>query len=137
MNKENDEFLCTTYPRLYRDRRGSPQQTCMAWGFPSGDGWFYLIRKLSERLEALGGSIVASQVKEKFGGLRFYIHSEYGEIPAEAFDLCHEAESDSWKICQRCGSPGSLRTGGWSRTLCDPCETLYMELPSKRAFWDA
>lgn len=60
----------------------------------------------------------AVQVKEKFGGLRFYMSSTNDEIR----DLVSNVEALSFKTCEDCGSPGTLRQTGWYRTLCDSCE---------------
>jgi CDGSH-type Zn-finger protein len=58
---------------------------------------------------------VASQVKEKFGGLRFYVQA--------ATDKHHQyitfAESMSYRICESCGAEGKTYTDGWHTTLCD------------------
>jgi hypothetical protein len=58
---------------------------------------------------------VASQVKEKFGGLRFYVNG--------ATDKHHNyitfAESMSYRTCEECGAPGKRYTDGWHQTLCD------------------
>lgn len=58
--------------------------------------------------------VVAEQVKEKFGGLRFYYRGgdEYIE------GLVAMAESMSYVTCEVCGSPGKRNSGGWIRTLC-------------------
>jgi len=61
----------------------------------------------------------ASQVKEKFGTLRFYMTSGTEEM----YNLIHEAEEKSGTICEDCGKPGKIRHGGWIRTLCDECCT--------------
>ena len=58
----------------------------------------------------------ASQVKEKFATLRFYMTSATDEM----YDLIHEYENKSGKICEECGSgEGKLRNDGWLSTLCD------------------
>lgn len=59
----------------------------------------------------------ASQVKEKFGTLRFYMTSETEEMSA----AIREAEHKSAETCEDCGSPGVLRRGGWVLTQCDKC----------------
>jgi hypothetical protein len=59
----------------------------------------------------------ASQVKSKFGGLRFYM--TYSTDKME--DLIREAERKSETICELCGEPGEPRGGGWIETLCDKC----------------
>jgi len=71
MKPELDEALVRDFPGLYARRGTDMRETAMCWGFECGDGWEPLIRRLSEKLEPIGA--VASQVKEKYGGLRFYI----------------------------------------------------------------
>lgn len=63
--------------------------------------------------------VVAVQVKQKFGGLRFYCVGGNTEIRA----MIHFAESLSEKICEECGSPGSQNDSGYIRTLCCACKT--------------
>jgi len=56
------------------------------------------------------------QVKEKFGGLRFYVTPATHKI----FDRIHEVEEESFHICEVCGKPGKLRNKiPWWQTLCD------------------
>lgn len=55
------------------------------------------------------------QVKEKFGGLRFYTNFETEEISK----LIENAEDKSYITCEECGKPGQLRKGGWLLTLCN------------------
>jgi len=125
MKKELDDALCRDFPNLYRDRHASMRTTCMCWGFDVGDGWHALIRRASEKLEALilklpedqRAEVCASQVKEKYGTLRYYLTSETEEMSA----IVREAEQASAITCEDCGAPGTLRRGGWWRTVCDPC----------------
>lgn len=112
MRKELDEALVRDFPSLYRDRHGDMRRTCMVWGFP-GDGWEPIIRRLSEKLEPMG--VIATQVKEKFGGLRFYID----QGTDEAYAAIDEAERESYRTCEECGQPGKPRQGGWIVTVCD------------------
>lgn len=58
---------------------------------------------------------VASQVKEKFGGLRFYVNG----ATDKHWNYITFAESMSYRICEECGSPGKPYYDGWHRTLCD------------------
>lgn len=60
----------------------------------------------------------ASQVKEKYGELRFYMTSATDEM----YELIDEAEEKSRYICETCGAPGSTRGTGWLTTLCDDCD---------------
>lgn len=57
----------------------------------------------------------ATQVKEKYGELRFYTNYSSDEID-EAID---KAELKSSVTCEVCGEPGKTRNGGWIVTLCD------------------
>lgn len=87
-------------------------------------GWFGLIAELHEKLVAIDPNYVVLQVKEKFGGLRFYAAPGYGELSEvrckEFYSLIREAEDKSFTVCEMTGNPGVLmRDGHWLRTL-DP-----------------
>lgn len=56
-----------------------------------------------------------SQVKEKFGQLRFYYSGGDGEFHGAV----EFAEILSGRICEECGVPGILRGGGWVYTSCE------------------
>lgn len=124
MRKELDNKLCKDFPNLYRDRGGRKSQTCMYWGFSCGDGWYDIIYRLSEKLEKLilqlplkdRPNCRASQVKEKFGTLRFYMASSTDEMEY----WINEAEKESARTCEDCGSHFYVRktVGGWICTLC-------------------
>lgn len=58
--------------------------------------------------------VVATQVKEKFGTLRFY----YNGGDDVVHGIVSMAESMSAVTCERCGNPGKLSTGGWIKALC-------------------
>ena len=68
-------------------------------------------------------TVKIAQVKEKFGTLRFYVDGA-DEFVHGAIWL---AESLSGTICEECGKPGTQRSGGWVRTLCDEHEEAYQE----------
>jgi len=82
MKKELELKLVECYPSLYKDYGGDPVHTCMHWGFECGDGWFNLIFLLSYELDLFSKTykigITADQVKQKFGYLRFYYHTDKG-----------------------------------------------------------
>jgi hypothetical protein len=59
--------------------------------------------------------VVAIQVKEKFGTLRFYYSG--GDDVVNGIERM--AESMSAVMCETCGAPGRSRRGGWIQTLCD------------------
>jgi len=58
---------------------------------------------------------VASQVKEKFGGLRFYVQA----ATDEHYNYITFAESMSYKTCETCGAPGTYYPFGWHHVACD------------------
>jgi hypothetical protein len=69
------------------------------------------------------------QIKEKFGGLRFYI----GTGDDKLWDIITEYEKMSYITCEECGKPGELRKdggnyGGWWQTLCDKHYTEIKEI---------
>lgn len=66
-------------------------------------------------------AVIAEQVKEKFGTLRFYWRGE--GLPESAHDEIHGAigmaELLSSVTCEECGAPGERRGPGWLSTRCD------------------
>jgi len=75
-------------------------------------------KRLQEPLDVDSMQVRAVQVKEKFGGLRFYIHSADDEV----FGMIEMAEMLSYVTCEVCGKHGSLhRRGHWLKTLCSKC----------------
>lgn len=121
MKQELQEQLYKKYPSIFAKKDLTIQQSCMAWGVECGDGWYDLIDKLCADLMDLNSSVVATQVKEKFGCLRFYADIE-NPISEKNSDLIWEriykAEMDSETICEVCGKKGKIRAGGWLRSLC-------------------
>lgn len=119
MNRELDELLCQRYPRIFRDRHAPMTDTGMCWGLACNDGWYALIdtlcAEIQQHVDATGiPDVVASQVKEKFGCLSFYVRS--GDIYVSA--MTWFADYLSGFICEECGAP-ALRTGTrWIRTRC-------------------
>jgi len=129
MREDLDKKLCEAFPILYQQRNMNMSQTCMCWGFECSDGWFDLIWNLSEKLENINKSlpsdsdlfVVAVQVKEKFGTLRFYTGGIPSSVSDEVGKFINEAETASEKTCEECGKDGKSRTGGWVKTLCNDC----------------
>lgn len=58
---------------------------------------------------------VASQIKEKFGGLRFYVNG----ATEKHWNYITFAESMSYKTCEVCGAPGTYYPFGWHHVACD------------------
>ena len=78
-----------------------------------GEGWADIVETCFNL--CVEHDVVVSQVKEKYGGLRFYVGSA---LPA-IYDVIDECERLSYTICEGCGKPGKPRKGGWIKTLCD------------------
>ena len=131
--QEYNEFetrMHEKYPEMFAQPYG---------GFAIGKGWWPIIEALCEQIstytkwknnhrEALLVSnphnynipdyiepVVVRQIKEKFGGLRFYYDGGDKHIDG----MVRMAEVWAHKSCEECGNPGKVRSGGWIRTLCD------------------
>jgi len=65
--------------------------------------------------------IHVEQIKEKFGGLRFYYQGGNEHISG----MVTMAEVWAGRSCETCGNVGVRRSGGWIRTLCDIHEAEY------------
>lgn len=123
MRNDLEKELQELCPNLYKDLYGSPRITCMAFGLCTGDGWYPLIKELSIQLEDLilqapeeqREFYRASQVKEKFGGLRFYMNYRTPDMAA----LICTAQEKSFEICEECGAPGKFLNDGWCQTACE------------------
>ncbi len=125
MKQELDDLLCKKYPKIFAERHLSEMQTCMCWGFSHADGWFNIIDQLCANIqnhidwkEKQGHAIpqvVAEQVKEKFGTLRFYYRGGDDYIDG----LVSMAESMTGVTCEECGAPGTTGGQGWIKTLCE------------------
>jgi hypothetical protein len=92
--------------------------------FECNSGWDSIVKPLVDFVLDNGGTV--DQVKEKFGGLRFYFTSTQDEsemgLWEEFYRMVREAEELSYKTCEFTGKPGRLRTKGkhgWLKTLCD------------------
>lgn len=82
-----------------------------------GEGWHPLVTELIDDLFTLGWDGRLYQIKEKFGGLRFYT----GEVSDLAAMRIADAEKESVKTCEYCGKEGSVRapTGYWLKCVCN------------------
>jgi hypothetical protein len=107
------------YPKMFAGRYG---------GFAVGEGWYPIIEILCANIQShidwwnknhekhpVVEQVVVEQIKEKFGGLRFYYQGGDDYIRGLVTMAEHWADSS----CEECGAPGTRRSGGWVRTLCD------------------
>lgn len=137
MTPELEQALLLKYPKIFRQKDLGMNESCMYWGIAIGDGWYKLIDELCAWLQFNTDrnsypQVEAAQVKEKFGGLRFYVdiipgssdspRSEKTKLKiANIRGAISLVESMSISTCEHCGSPGIPRNGNWMSTLCDLC----------------
>ena len=142
MKLELQNDLVKAYPKIFKDVGGDPKVTCMADGIQCNDGWYDLLDTLCHTMQrwcdgentryitetdkyefVVEGDpeyvqVVASQVKEKLGELRFYVDG--GDATTQG--IIQMAENMSSRICELCGSPAKTnRDSGWMHTTCDAC----------------
>jgi len=88
-------------------------------------GWLPLVINLHKSIFELDPNYELVQVKEKFGGLRYYVntYSMYTDIGKQIHQLIDIAEETSLTICELCANPGSLRSKTYFplKTYCDNC----------------
>lgn len=139
MSEEDKKYLAYSkmmeekYPEMFGGKYG---------GFAIGEGWWGIVEKLCDRIQShikwnnqnrerflkdnphdhpipeFIPPVEVQQIKEKFGGLRFYY--EGGDEYVRGLVSMAEAWADA--SCEVCGAPGTRRHGGWVRTLCDTHE---------------
>ena len=142
MNEKLQSDLVKAYPKIFKDVGGDPKVTCMADGIQCNDGWYDLLDTLCHTMQrwcdgentryitetdkyefVVEGDpeyvqVVAAQVKEKMGTLRFYVDG--GDATTQG--IIQMAENMSSRICELCGSPAKTnRDSGWMHTTCDSC----------------
>lgn len=115
--------LIEKHPRLLKEVQ------CGVFILP---GWIPLVDRLCENIQDIvddtkGFQVIVDQVKEKFGGLRFYVSFQtadptgkiYEKTRENIMDLIDDAETESLKICEYCGEPGKIGGTGWIKTTCE------------------
>lgn len=123
--KEYDAFeqhMKEKYPKMFSQPYG---------GFAIGPGWWPILEALCANIQShtdwwnknretrpVVEQVVVEQIKEKFGGLRFYYQG--GDDTIQGMVRMAEAWAD--RSCEECGKPGKSREGGWIKTLCDEHE---------------
>ena len=107
------------FPKMFAEPYG---------GFACGEGWWSIIELLCSNIQhyidwknkesEVVPQVTVAQIKEKFGGLRFYYDGGDDEIRG----MVRIAEVWASRSCEECGAPGKSRDGGWIKTLCDTHE---------------
>jgi hypothetical protein len=112
------------YPKMFSEPYG---------GFAVGAGWWPILEALCANIQQhtdwanrnaeVCPQVVVEQIKEKFGGLRFY----YQGGDEQVHGMVRMAEAWAANCCEECCAPGIRRNGGWIRTLCDMHEAEHQE----------
>jgi hypothetical protein len=118
------------FPKIFSEKYG---------GFSIGPGWWHIVESLCNHIQGYIDyvnkrrnlllednphnvaipdevpQVIVGQIKEKFGGLRFYYDGGDEKIDG----MVQLAEAWAAHTCDVCGSKGKSRADGWIRTLCD------------------
>jgi hypothetical protein len=110
------ERMEKSYPKMFAGSYG---------GFAVGKGWYPILEQLCKNIQQhiefknreneVCPQVVVEQIKEKFGGLRFYYQGGDEQIHG----MVRMAEAWAGIACEDCGGIGKRRGGTWIKTLCD------------------
>lgn len=145
MKNELEQQLGRDFPFMRR-AGGDDENIYQKYGMEFDNGWYDLIHELCQKItdrfarDGKEPNIVILQIKEKFGGLRFYYKFEGSDETIQAIDflesgtsvrfspddnnsddetkalrkdirkLVNEYEQKSKTVCEICGAPGEVRT---------------------------
>lgn len=145
MSPEKEKILFDTFPKIFPSGRDvDPRENLMYFGFECDDGWFDILYNLCDHIQThvdiyfMGNAeglwkpiqIIAIQVKEKYGSLRFYtngpclINDKDPDkfMPDDQVDgIISHACFLSARTCEVCGNKGRIRGYGWVKCLCEKC----------------
>jgi hypothetical protein len=119
MRKELEQKLIEKYPEMFKMTPNYP----IIYGIECLDGWFDLLDILLGDIQnylkhSENKSFEIFQIKQKFGGLRFYY--ENGDKVIDG--IVRFAETMSLYICEICGTNQNLgKTSGWIIICCEDC----------------
>ena len=124
-----DKQIKERFPKMFQNKYG---------GFECGEGWWPILESLCSNIQSYLDhneknrlrlqednpyehpipkaipQVTVAQIKEKFGGLRFYYDGGDDRI----YGMVRMAESWADKSCEICGAPGTSGGRGWIKTLC-------------------
>ena len=111
MDAALQEQLYARHPLIFQERSLPATETGMCWGIATGNGWYHLIDALCIQLQRAtdrdgAPQIIASQVKEKLGSLRFSAR----ESDVRQAAMIELAQEISRHTCDICGAPGETRS---------------------------
>ena len=86
------------------------------------EGWYQIIVDCDKELTAIDPNYGVYQIKEKFGGLRYYMtpcNDTTKEQRNKMYEVISKYEAIAARTCEATGKPGVLMKsiGGWLKTL--------------------
>lgn len=85
-----------------------------------GPGWHDLVHAGIDMIIESGGDPKTSQIKEKYGSLRWYTAGREGDVGNAVVEA---AEHVSYHLCDTCGAIGKRGSNrGWIQTRCEEHE---------------
>lgn len=111
------------------------------YGCIAPDGWKNIVEDVDRMLARLDPDYEIHQIKEKFGGLRYYYGTTVEDETIQEImnAVIRYAEMLSTKVCERCGNSSYMQktswgnkfddtavlkeSGYWLKTICDSCDT--------------
>lgn len=119
MKIKSIEEIIEKYPKIFVDYEGNPER--VNWSCPIG--WLDTLDDLCNCMQnRLDNQITCIQVKEKFGGLRFYM----GHLDTDGYAMIDFADFICLDTCVNCGSRDGVKMKtGWIEPLCKTCMDDY------------
>ena len=91
-----------------------------------GPGWEPVVDELHAKILAHDTDVVVDQVKEKFGGLRYYVTPSPSVQYHELAPIVGEYEARCARTCEWCGTTENATvSGSWAKTLCPACRERW------------
>ena len=111
------------------------------YGLECGAGWKDIIDRTHEKLKYIDPDYTIAQIKEKFGGLRYYFDAsvEYGSVAYDIMnDIVKAAEHEASYTCELCGVQGISKgvetrvDHYWYYTYCKECSDNHIAKRNER-----
>lgn len=83
------------------------------------EGWYQIVVDCDKELTAIDPNYQIFQIKQKFGGLRYYFHSSQSDTSKAMNEVVSKHEAIAARTCEATGGPGVLMKSarGWYKTL--------------------
>ena len=125
---ETNKKLCDEFPFLiphnvWTDEVPKDYNYEYTWIDSAPSGWKNLIIECCKEIKPILeqhdwlDKYRITQIKEKWGGLRWY---DFG-APSEVHNIIYKYELLSEKVCCVCGEPSTKLSTGWILPFCDKC----------------